>query len=191
MKDLYKLKRELQKQKREIRKKALGIEDQDSAMMRRYDEATKTRRAVKTELFGNRSKQIDTSIELFVQDILDEQKIEFIPQKALRWCNYDFYLVKENIAIECEGTYWHCDPREYPKGPKNDIQRKNLEKNKMKQEICQSLNIPLMRVHELDIKKDPIKTKEQILKFIEELKNIDRPVIVETNYELQQSNKKA
>lgn len=177
-------KRKLQKYKREIRKKFLGIENSENALMRTYTEATKTRRAIKSELFGNNSKQIDTSIELFVKEILEENGYDYIFQKAIRWCNYDFYLPNQNVALEIEGEYWHCDPRVYPNGPKNSIQCKNLEKNKMKQEICKSQNIPLIRVHEHDIKKDKERTKQQILECIQHLSGSGF-CIKETNYKIE------
>ena len=165
-KSVYKLYREAMKKKREIRKKVLGIEDKDSALMRVYDEATKTRRAVKAEIFGNEGKGKDTSIEIFVEDFLKENNIEYVPQKALRWCNYDFYLTEENIAIEVMGEFWHCDARVYPEGPKNEIQRKNLDKNTMKRDICKSLEIPLIEIWEYDINLNPQNVKEKMLKTI-------------------------
>lgn len=165
-KDLNKLKREIQAFKRDIRKKILGIEDSENALMRNYTEATKTRRAIKTELFGNKSKQVDTSIEIFVENILKERNIKYIPQKAIRWCNYDFYLINENLLIECQGCYWHCCELCYPAGPKNEIQRKNLEKNIMKREIAASQNIPMLEIWAHEIKNDPEQTKQKIDIFI-------------------------
>lgn len=181
-KEAYKKYRKAMKKKRERRQKALGIEDKESALMRNYGLATRTRRAIKTELFGNKGKSKDTSIEEFVENFLKEKEIEFIPQKALKWCNYDFYLVEEKVAIECEGDYWHCNPRVYPEGPKNNIQKLNLEKNKMKIEICEKVDVPLLKVWELDIKKDENKVKEQILEFIEKNKNKGF-IVEETNWE--------
>lgn len=182
-KDAYKEYRKAMKQKRELRKQALGkVNDEESALMRVYSEATKTRRAVKTELFGNKGKMKDTSIEIFVENFLKEKGWNYVSQKAVRHLNYDFYLTDHNVLLEVQGGYWHCDKRVYPDGPKNSVQRENIQKNKNKREIAESRDIPLLEIWELDIEKDPEKTKEQITSFVEENSNKNKFIVKETNY---------
>lgn len=156
--DLYLLKRRLQREKRDLRKKILGIDEdhKDTSMQRIYGEGTKTKRALKIELFGSKSKASatkgeETSIEAFIREFLLEQNIEFVEQKAIRFINVDFYLPQFNLVIECLGGYWHCDPRFYPE-PKNKTQRKNIEKDKRALEICKKEEHNILLLWEHDIK---------------------------------------
>ncbi len=163
-----------------MRKKILGT---DSAKMRHYGEATKTRRAWKSEKFGNQGKKSDTSIELWAEAFLKEEGFNYVKQKAVRYLNYDFYLPDQNILIEIQGDYHHINPRVYPNGPKNDLQKENLVKNQNKKDIAESCNIPLLAVWQLDIEKGPDQTKKQILKFIQKWANYNQYVYEETDYE--------
>lgn len=72
-----------------------------------------------------------TSIELFVRDILDEYKVEYIcnDRSILHGRELDIYIPSHNLAIECNGCYWHSsnskDDRHYNKYTKckeKDIQ---------------------------------------------------------------------
>lgn len=169
--DLYLLKRRLQREKRELRKKILGIDEdhKDTSMQRIYGEGTKTKRALKIELFGSKSKASatkgeETSIEAFVREFLLEQDIEFVEQKAIRFINVDFYLPQQNLVIQIEGCYWHCCPVCYPKGPKNKTQRKNVEKDKQSNEIIEQAKMKLVHIWEHEVKQESEKVKERILK---------------------------
>ena len=163
------IKREYQKLRRELKKQALG--GTESTHERIYSEATKTRRAVKTEIFGNKSKQADTSIEIWFEDFLKENNIKYIKQKAIRYLNYDFYLQDYNIACEICGCYWHGCPVCYPAGAKNEIMRKNIIKNEVKRQIAKEQNIQLIEVWGHEIEKSPNETKEKILKALNDSKN--------------------
>lgn len=46
-----------------------------------------------------------TSIELLVRDFLDENNIEYQHNKKVGRFHVDFIV--ENVAIECDGDYWH------------------------------------------------------------------------------------
>ena len=53
----------------------------------------------------------NTTIEIFIQDILKKYNIKF--ETNIRNLIYpyelDIYIPEKNIAIECNGIYWHCD----------------------------------------------------------------------------------
>ena len=60
----------------------------------------------------------DTTIELFIKHILDEYNIQY--QQNVRGIigrlELDFYIPSHNLAIECNGVYWHseyCKPKHY------------------------------------------------------------------------------
>ena len=128
--DLYGFKRKLLKEKRVLRNQIIGNDSVDGSTFQRfYGESTKTRRALKIEMFGSKSKASgtdgkDTSIEIFIEKILEESGIDFKKQKAIRYINVDFYIPSLNLAIEVCGDYWHVNKKLYPE-PKNNIQRKN------------------------------------------------------------------
>ena len=52
----------------------------------------------------------NTSIELFVRDILDEHDIEYIcnDKTILNGKELDIYIPSKNIAIECNGDFFHA-----------------------------------------------------------------------------------
>lgn len=154
--------REIQKYKRDLMRNAMGVGEESSTNQRIYGEATKTRRAVKTELFGNKSKMVDTTIEVWVEDFLKEKQIKFVKQKAIRYLNYDFFLKDYNIIIECQGCYWHCCPICYPAGPKNNIQKINLTKNDAKRKVAAEAKKVLIEIWSHEIEKTPDVVKQRI-----------------------------
>ncbi len=98
----------------------------------------------------------NTSIEIFVKQILDEYGIKYeenvrniIPPKEL-----DIYIPDMHIAFECNGCYWHSDFRDHR--PK-----RHYEKYK----LCRDKGIQLITIWEdwtynkSDILKSIIKTK--------------------------------
>lgn len=59
----------------------------------------------------------DTSIELFVQNILKELNIEFDTQveHIIPRSKIDIYIPSHHLAIECNGVYYHSDIKKYKK----------------------------------------------------------------------------
>ena len=61
------------------------------------------------------------STELKIKNFLLEKNIEFSTQYEITVDRnnpfsrakllYDFYIPRDNLLIECNGSYWHCDPR--------------------------------------------------------------------------------
>lgn len=178
--DLYAMKREILKKKRQLRNSILGTDTVDgSSMQRVYGEATKTRRALKIQFFGSESKKSgtkgkDTSIEIKFKQILDDLNIEYIEQRAIRYINTDFFLSEYNLAVECNGEYWHVDPTVYPNGPKNNIQRKNIEKDKISKEIILGKGINRLVIWEKEFNDtESLKVKfKNFLRSIDKTKNI-------------------
>lgn len=65
---------------------------------------------------------------------------------------FDFYLTSHRVAIEVNGTYWHCDPRAYPDGPKYTIQKKNIASWKRKVKYAKQLGIQILVLWEIDLR---------------------------------------
>ena len=65
------------------------------------------------------------------------------------WVYFDFYLFDYNFVIECQGDYWHGN-KEYFK-ELNDIQLKNIERDKNKIEYLRKNNIKSLFLWENEI----------------------------------------
>lgn len=88
------------------------------------------------------SKNRDTYIEIAVQNQLDLAGIKYEKQKHIGSYFIDIYLPDKNIAIECDGDYWH-----------------NLEGRKEHDEqrdkwLLENKDIIVMRIPERLIRKD-------------------------------------
>jgi len=62
-----------------------------------------------------------TSIEIAVQTFLTGAGIDFVSQKRIGSYLIDFYLPKQNIAIECDGEYWHGLPKTKARDKRRDL----------------------------------------------------------------------
>ena len=53
----------------------------------------------------------NTSIEIFIKQLLDRYNIQYKSnvRNIISPKEIDIYIPKKNIAIECNGIYWHCD----------------------------------------------------------------------------------
>lgn len=96
--------------------------------------------------------------------ILESLNIEFERQYYVREIKgyYDFYLPKQNILIEVQGDFWHCNPQSKYFKPIYDCQKKNLIVDLKKKLWCEENKIPLIEIWEMDMK---IKTQEIIEKI--------------------------
>lgn len=69
------------------------------------------------------SRSTGISLELFVRDILDEYNIEYIcnSRDIINPKELDIYIPSKNLAIECNGIYWHSN-----KDPKYHVNKYKL-----------------------------------------------------------------
>ena len=62
-------------------------------------------------------KSKNTSIELFIHDILNKHNIKYVTNKRVVGnLELDIYIPDYNIGVECNGIYWHSDqvkPKDY------------------------------------------------------------------------------
>ena len=75
--------------------------------------------------------KIPSSFEEDVAEILTDNHISFVRQAYCRPFHIDF-VVNKNIALECNGTYWHADPRVYKQNTKNQLLQYAIERDKRK-----------------------------------------------------------
>ncbi len=63
----------------------------------------------------------------------------------------DFAFPVAKVAIECDGDYWHANPRFYTEGPEHQLQRQNVFRDKRKDEYAMKSGWTLLRYWECDI----------------------------------------
>ena len=78
-----------------------------------------------------------SNLELSIKSLLDTNNIEYIhkDRKMINPLELDFYIPKHNVAIECNGTYWHSTKINYDK---------NYHYNKSK--LCEERGIRLIHI---------------------------------------------
>ena len=101
------------------------------------------------------------NLETRVYEWLQEKNVPVIYSVVMNGGNgvfqYDFKVERERILIECQGTYWHGDPRFFNidgtegKRRLNDTQISMIEKDKLKKELANKYNFTLIHIWEHDV----------------------------------------
>lgn len=126
-----------------------------------HTEGTKAKlsRAMSTLIAEGKVAHV-SGLEKKVAAILTEFGISHVPQWGVRnpqgrfEAVVDFYLPEMKVAVEVNGTFWHTDPREYPDGPVKPAQKRVAEKYAKKMVLLAALNIPVVELWEMDLKRD-------------------------------------
>lgn len=102
--------------------------------------------------------------KIFIEEVILPLNIEFETQYYLRdiaqYC--DIYIPSKNLVIECDGDFWHCNPKVYKEGPICKCQRTRIERDKIKNQYLSEHNIKLIRIWESDF----ITNKESVINTI-------------------------
>lgn len=79
-----------------------------------------------------------SGIHLKMRDFLSSLDLAspVVEEHQVSYFSMDFAFPEHKVAIECQGTYYHIDPRKYPNGPKDKIQRRNFGRDITKRKIC-------------------------------------------------------
>jgi len=112
------------------------------------DEDQKNKIVGDLSLAANKAKK-DTKIEIIIRDVLDRLNINYIKNFRCDRYIFDFYLMDYNFVIECQGDYWHGN-KEYFKNL-NEIQLKNIERDKKKTEYLQKNEMKSLYLWENEI----------------------------------------
>ncbi len=81
-----------------------------------------------------RTSSIHLKMRAFLQSLPLKQL--FTEEYQVKWFSMDFAFPMIKLAIEVQGGYYHVDPRLYPDGPINAIQRRNWGRDKAKRITC-------------------------------------------------------
>lgn len=123
------------------------------------------------------------STEKIIKKWLEENDITFSEQLRINTGEmkksfvYDFLICDKNVLLECNGTYWHCDPRFFKIGEKiffpgrcvnaEDIWAKDL----LKEKLANEYGYQVYSIWEYDIHKNTEKVEEDLCRILGIQKN--------------------
>jgi very-short-patch-repair endonuclease len=102
-----------------------------------------------------------TKIENKIEVFLKENNIFYIKNNKFNNFIFDFFLPDFNLVIECDGDYWHVNPKFYSNKKLTVAQEKNIERDIRKNKLLEKKQIQFVRFWEHDIKNnfEIVKTK--------------------------------
>lgn len=108
----------------------------------------------------------NTSIQIKINDILNNLKINYINEKGFVNCAVDNYLIDYNLVLECMGQYWHCDNRKY-KEINYVMQVNRIKMDKIKHSnLLNNYGINILYLWEKDINENPMMCELLIQEYI-------------------------
>ena len=104
--------------------------------------------------------------EDFARDFLDKLGVKYIYQFEAKDIGrfYDFYLPEHNLIVECDGSWYHSDPRLVKEEDMNPMQKHNKRVDEHKDKWALMHGIPIFRVWEKDISENPKMVMEELKK---------------------------
>lgn len=120
----------------------------------------------------------ETGIELLVKRWLKDFKINFKAQHAISRMSVDF--CKDNVIIEVFGSFWHCDKKLYPNGPRYALQKINITRDKKREKYLHDNGYSIIYIWEYDIEHSLEETKKALQVVLNsDIWNNNRPISVE------------
>jgi len=116
----------------------------------------------------NHSSKLEKTFKLIL-DLLDIKYKPFLYAKSIK-AFYDFHLIEHNIIIEVDGDFWHCNPQTHPI-PQYDSQKKNIERDKVKNQWATENGYRILRFWEYDINNNIQEVKRILLEEINKTTN--------------------
>jgi G:T-mismatch repair DNA endonuclease (very short patch repair protein) len=94
------------------------------------------------------SEQFVSNLEKYFEAELKILEYNYEVQKPVWKYKIDFMV--KNVAIELNGTYWHCDYRAYPEGPKYNTQRNAIIRDRKKYKYLKQKGYKVVIIWEYD-----------------------------------------
>jgi G:T-mismatch repair DNA endonuclease (very short patch repair protein) len=123
-----------------------------------------TREKIREARMKQKLPKEDTSIEVFLFNILRKLKVSFIPHKPLLGITRPDAFVSPNKCIYADGDYWHTNPKFYSFW--NMTQLKNRERDIIANSTLKQNGYKVLRLWENDIEKHPERCINRIVKFL-------------------------
>lgn len=124
-----------------------SVVDSPSRIARRY---CSRECAAKARMRGFASRA-DTAIERAVYAALDKLSVGYIRQHPIGTWVVDAFVPSLHLVIECQGDYWHCNPKVYPNGPETDVQKRGVIRDKRRRRWFQARRYRYVEIWESDI----------------------------------------
>lgn len=112
--------------------------------------------------------------EYFAREFLDKLGVKYIYEFEAKDIGrfYDFAVIINGnekdlsignlLLIECDGGYYHADPRVVDEGKLNPMQKRNKRVDEYKNKWAAERGIPLIRIWEKDIKENQGKVLKEL-----------------------------
>lgn len=94
-----------------------------------------------------------TSIHLKMREFLNGLVLKepFKEEHQVLYYSLDFAFPQAKVAVECDGDYFHINPKFFPNGPKDAIQRRNAGRDRAKNTFLLNRGWTVIRIWECDI----------------------------------------
>lgn len=112
-----------------------------------------------------------TSVERKLMEEMDRRGLKYVFQHSVPGgFHVDFAFPEKMVAVECDGDYWHGNPRKYKKGELNRVQVRNIEVDRERAQIITTAGWKIIRFWEAAIEKDVEKCVNLIEKNLKSAK---------------------
>lgn len=95
-----------------------------------------------------------SSIHIKIREFLKTLNLKqnWSEEFQVKYFSLDFAFPEVKVGIECQGSYFHVDPRLYPNGPISAVQRRNFGRDIAKKKfLCDQNNWTIIEVWEPEI----------------------------------------
>jgi len=132
------------------------------------------RKSIIFRLKNNKIPTSDTSIERLLASEMTKRGITFVRQFDIdnRFV-CDFAIPSAKLIIECDGDYWHANPKLYNLRSLHQKQKQNIFRDRLKDEYLTKNGWKVIRFYESDLKSDIANCGEEVE---EELKKVKSPI---------------
>ena len=139
---------------------------------RRKIHSERFRKLTIRRLENNEFPFFDTKIEKAIAQELLKRKILFVKQFNVdnRFV-CDFAIPNLKIIIECDGDYWHANPKIYIKSNLTNIQKEKIQRDKFKDKYLLKKGWNVLRFFESEIKGNIKKCGDKIEEQIKKIKS--------------------
>lgn len=107
------------------------------------------------EWLQSESNSKKTKLEKKFESILNILELDFDYQYELHGRAFDYHLKIQNVLIEVDGDFYHCNPNSKHKEIIYETQKLTLKNDNYKNLLCQNHNMTLIRYWEKDINERP------------------------------------
>ena len=126
--------------------------------------------------------------EDFAKDFLDKLKVRYVYQFEAKDIGrfYDFAIFLDDssgltpgsmVLIECDGSYFHSDPRLVKEENMNPMQKRNKRVDEYKDKWALMHGSPLIRIWEKDIRENPKMVMDELKKRL--YKETEKKTLIE------------